>query len=295
MLEIGILWRQAFNVGKDAGVIKMEILNIILLSTANEATNSMASGGNGVGSFSLFLNFMIAIVSAIVGGGVTHFYEGKKLKKEQKLRFEDMVGERVAESLLKIRDIELKASYVEIYNAEEEFRNPNQTFDFLNGGARYLSIFNDWKSYNDFLDSIRFARQNYEKDVDCETAALLVFIERYLCQLSLYMHSFKNEKLLPTLGTIFMCDIQNWQIKFDELLVKKINSHQCKLESHLTKKYQEKRKKLVEEPWKHTLLYLITTGEATNENEQEVLNSLNIFLSIVRNNPEQFIQKDETE
>lgn len=262
------------------GGIQMGRLNMLVL-TANGV-------GNDGDISEIILKIIIAAISGFIGVMFTHIFYKSKLKKEQKVRFDNVVGDRIADSLIKIRDIELISSTIEIYDINGLLSKKGSKTDFLNEGPRYLAIFNDWKTYNDFMHKITEVRQTLERDVDCEVALYLVFIERYLYQLSTYMSEFRDEKLLPVLGTIFTLDIQKWQMSFDKVLIKKINSHICKLESHDGIKWKIKRKRIVEKPWKESILQMLITGITVDEKGRRALPELQKFIDSIKENPENY-------
>lgn len=239
----------------------------------------------------VILNFIIALASAFLGGLVTNFFNKRKLRQEQKMKSEDIIGNKIQETLISIRDLELECLTLEIYNIQEKLKNISIDEDYWEDGAQYVYFFNNWEAYFDYKNKINDIQKEKEKYVDCEIKAYLVFIQKYLRRLGVFMKSFNNEKLLPALGTIFICDIQKWQSKFDKALVKKMNSHKYKLESHFTGKYQKKREKIVEKQWKHTLLNLLISGQPTNKKEQKVLNNLLLFIEDIKNNQEKYTQK----
>ena len=205
-------------------------------------------------------NFYITIVTAILGSNVingllSHILYNKKLKKELKSKGNDMIASKIQESLHAFRSLELKLSNIEIYDAEERLKDNN--VNFFGGEAIYLEIFNNWTSYNTFMDAIRTCRQSYEHYLSCKVALHLVFIDRYIMQLSKFMSNFQDECLLPVFGTVFIFDLQSWQKKIDRILVKELNKYNLKLESHQTRKWQLLRKKIIEKQWKDTILYAI--------------------------------------
>lgn len=270
----------------------MKIMINILLSnnliSLNEISLESYLNGN---VWNLLLNFFIGLVGAFVGGLITYVFNKRKLRQEQKMRSEDIIGNAIQETLLLIRDLELECLVWEVYNIQEKLKNVSVYEDYWEDGAKYVAFFSDWKLYLNFENKINSIRIEKEKYVDCEIKAYLVFIQKYLRQLGVFMKSFNNEKLLPALGTIFICDIEKWQIKFDKALIRKMNSHKYKLESHSTKKYQKKRKKIVEKTWKHTLLNLLISERPTNRKEKEVLYKLQLFIKDINNNQDKYIQE----
>ncbi|MFD2628771.1 hypothetical protein [Oceanobacillus kapialis] len=179
-----------------------------------------------------YLNEIFSVLGGGLGGVIlTHLFYKSKLKKEQKIRFQNEVGDRIAKSLIEVRDIELKADVIEVYDIENQLESRGSNLNIFESSAIYPAIMHDKQSLIDFINDISFARYNYEKDLDCQVAAYLLYIERYLSELSLFLSDF-DEDAMPTLGTIFIADIQKWQRSFDNILVKKINSHPTKFERH---------------------------------------------------------------
>lgn len=258
----------------------MEFLYLLLSEPAKSVN---------INIFDVILKITIAIIGAVLGVIVTHIFYKSKLRKEQKVRFDGMIGERVANALLKIRDVEQIALLIDLYELNDIIDKHNDKFDFLNEGTKYLSIFNNWNSYNEFMNQIVDVRRNFEKDVDCETSLYLLFIERYLMQLGMYMKGFNDECLLPTLGTIFSYDIQKWQREFDKILIKKINSHACKLEPHYGKKWNKKREKIVERNWNNTILQALINGTSTNKKIIKALPVIKDCIEEIHTNPEKFV------
>lgn len=264
------------------------MLNILYDVTIILAQQSTDVNQNG---FEILLDVIIALFSGGLGVLLTHIFYKAKLKKEQKVRFENVIGDHVASSLLKIRDLELECLSIEMYDIGRLLDEKGDQLNFFEDIPQYLSIFKNWDAYTEYMEKIADARKIYEKYVDCEVSLYLVYIEKYLYQLSMYMVQFNNNALLPALGTIFICDIQKWQIEFDKTLTKKINSNRCKIESHFTKKYKRKRKKIVEKKWERTLLGLIISNMPKNKKERDVLMMINIFLNEIKSNPDKFIEK----
>ena len=83
----------------------------LLLSVTDESIN--------VNIFDVILKITIAIIGAVLGVIVTHIFYKSKLRKEQKVRFDGMIGERVANALLKIRDVEQIALLIDLYELND--------------------------------------------------------------------------------------------------------------------------------------------------------------------------------
>ena len=63
---------------------------------------------------------LTGIVVAVVSVAASHIFYRFKLRKEQKVRFQDVIGEKIANALLAVWDIERKAHTQEIYDIEKK-------------------------------------------------------------------------------------------------------------------------------------------------------------------------------
>ena len=214
-------------------------------------------------------SFILAIISSgVLNAIVSHFLYSKKLKQENKYKANAIITKDIGKSLKKVRELELDLTKQEIYDAENEFLQRGSNVNFFEGECIYPEIFNDWKSYNDFHNQIQECRKNYEKFLSCKVALNIVFIDRYIMQLSLFMSENGGEEMLPTWGTLFIIDLHKWQKIMDRLLVKEINKHEYKLESHETIKWKIMRRRIIEKQYKKTILYYLITGNSDIKNRK---------------------------
>lgn len=213
--------------------------------------------------------FILAIISSgVLNAIVSHFLYSEKLRQENKYKANVIVSNDIGNSLKKIRELELEITNQEIYDAENEFLQRGSDVNLFQGECIYPEIFNDWNSYNKFHNQIIECRKNYEKFLSCKVALNIVFIDRYIMQLSLFMSENGGEAMLPTWGTLFIFDLHKWQKAMDRLLVKEINKHEYKLESHETIKWRIMRKRIVVKQYKKTILYYLITGNSNIKNRK---------------------------
>lgn len=231
------------------------------------------------------IKIVITIIGGVAGIIVTHLFYKSKLKKEQEVRFKNLIGDQIINSLIEIRDVELMSMPIEIYKVETVLKEKESRIDLDGGETFYLSIFNNSESYDKFFDKISYVRKNYEKNVDAKTALYLTFIEKYLYKLKIYMSEVGNEKVMPVLGTIFSADIMNWRISFDKHLIKRINSYSCNLEQHYGRKWNRYRKKILEIPMKKSLLNLLITGTPVDKKGRIALPTLDTLIRNIKDNP----------
>lgn len=208
----------------------------------------------------LLLSILSTILgSSVLNGIITHILYNTKLKKELKNKGNDMIAQDIANSLKFFRNLELELTTQEIYNIEDELNERGSHVNFFEGECIYPAIFNDWASYNSFMEKIHTCREQHEKNFSCKIALNLVFIDRYTQQLSLFMKENGNEATLPFWGTIFIFDLQRWQKKIDKLLVNEINKYSYKLESHCSNKWKRLRRKELIKQYESTILHFLLT------------------------------------
>lgn len=205
---------------------------------------------------------IVTIVGAVLSSGIfnmifSHILYNNKLKKELKIKGSDMIAKEICESLQSVRNMELKLTVQEIFDMEGELEQRGSQVNMFDGECIYPEIFNDWDSYNDFHEMVQECRNKHEKNLSCKMALNVVFIDRYIYQLGLFMAENGGEEMLPMWGTIFIFDLQKWQKKIDKMLVKEINRYSYKLESHKTWKWNFWRKKELEKQWESTILYYL--------------------------------------
>lgn len=247
---------------------KKEIIELVIAS----AISSVLSG--------VFLN-----------GIVTHILYSRKLKKEQKVKFANSMGEKIAESLIAVREMVAKSEVIETYNAETEMRKEN--FCAIDRNAIYPEFMNNIESLINFYKEINNCRKKYEKNLDCKTAADVLFIDRYIEQLIAYLSRFQDKRIMPALGMIIMPDVQGWQKRCNKTLIYRINHQKYKLEYKGGYRWKLLRKRLLERKFKKTVLYALT-----NDNDKFWKKEKNQFIkqviSEMKTNPERFADETNT-
>lgn len=208
--------------------------------------------------------------SSVLNGLITHILYKNKLEKDLKNKGHDMIAQEIGKSLQFVRDMELLLTVQELYNVQSELAQRGSQVNMLGGEAIYPAIFNDWDAYNSFRNIVHECRNKYEKNLSVKIALNLVFIDRYINQLSLFLKENGGEELLPFWGTIFIVDLQKWQRKMDKMLVKEINKYTYKLESHETKKWTKMRKRELIEQFQSTILYFLLNGECRKRDKKKM-------------------------
>ncbi|MFD1608504.1 hypothetical protein [Oceanobacillus luteolus] len=213
------------------------------------------------------MDTIITIVSSLVGGVIgvflTHIFYQSKLKKEQKARFQEEIGKRIAKSLMEVREIAKAATYLEVYEIANILEESPDEFDIHNT-TKYPSIMNNKESFLEFHSTIMAARGNYGNEIPIDVAAYLWYAEKYFNHLLVLIGSFEKVDM-PSLGAIFLKDIIDWQRSFDNLLVKRINTPVVKLELHFGTKWNRAKVQLLERLWEKSLLKRVINDDTSND------------------------------
>lgn len=218
---------------------------------------------------------IVTIIGAVLGSGIlnsiiTHILYSNRLKKELKHRGNDMIAKKIEDSLQFARELELELTVQEIFDLSEELEVRGENVNFFGGECIYPAIFNDWSSYNQFLNKVMVCRREYEKNLSCKVALNIAFIERYLLQLSVYMSKMGAEAMLPSFGALFVFDLRKWQRKMDKMIVREINKYTYKLESHETKKWKRMRKRELVQQYEDTILCYLITGKCNPKRKKQL-------------------------
>jgi len=200
----------------------------------------------------------LLIGSAVVGGIITHIFYRLKLKIEQKIRFQNTIGDEVVNALLEIRKIASETLAVEVYNVANELDKQGSRFD-MKKAQQFPSIMQDRDTYSSFFGEIMYVRSEYRESIDQDVAAYLLHAEEYFVNLLTFVVENEIEDL-PKIGTVFIHDIQKWHVSFDKVLIRKINNTPLKLESHTGIKLRFKKFILSKVLWKRSFLYKLSNG-----------------------------------
>ena len=204
----------------------------------------------------------------VLNGIVTHILYNKKLKKEQRIKFENMIGDKIVDALLYVKELTKKSSVIEIYGIDEKLEQ--HEFSAFDRNVIYPEIMNSDKDLQNFLEMIRKCRENYEEYLDCAIVLQIVYIDRYICELIKYYKELDQEEIegiLPALGTILIIDIQKWQKNCDKMLIRRLNKAKCKMEVQFGRKYNFLRKRIVEKQWEKSQLYVLINGPQKKKDE----------------------------
>ena len=218
----------------------------------------------------------LSIASAIGGGFFTHIFYKLKLKFEQRIRFQNTIGDEIIDSLREIRSITKELLKVDVYDVENEIESKRVHFR-LQTTEKYPSFMNDKSSFFEIHEEILTLRARYANNIDQDVAVYLLYAEKYFSTLLMFAAEYEEEAL-HDLGTIFIHDIHKWQMSLDKILVNRINKPPLKLELHTGSKWRLKKKLHEKKIWKKTILYKVIYGihDASTPHAYEVINWLDL-------------------
>ncbi|WP_017470606.1 hypothetical protein [Amphibacillus jilinensis] len=218
---------------------------------------------------------ILIILSSGIGATITHFFYKKKLKNEQRMKFQNIIGDKIIKALLEVREIEIEASVIERYDIVNGVERSEEEVDMFGGNEAYPSIFNSKESVLSFLASIQEARSKHEKNLDCETSVYLWYMERYIGQLILFLRYF-NEDDYPLLGMLLIKDIKIWRVKFHRVITKKINNYSVTLQFKSGLRWDIYKKIIMLRLWNNSILNKINN----DSNDEEIVKIMDYIVSL---------------
>lgn len=206
----------------------------------------------------------VLLMSGISSVLITHLFYKFKLRSEQKIRFQNIIGDEITKSLIELRDLVAEASVIERYDiihaADDDDINAFE-------GTIYPAIMNDSEMFKEFHEKTTILWTKNGNNLDCVTALHLWYASRYFTQLLDYIKKNEYNDKLPLLGVVLIADIQKWHTSFEKCLIKRINKPKNKLELHQGKKWKIHKIKFTK-MWESSILYKCING--FNENEKEI-------------------------
>lgn len=205
---------------------------------------------------------IVTIVGAIISSGIlnifiTHALTRSALKKEQKVGYENMLGEKIIDALIQVRELELQCNSIELYEPEVVFEDDE--FDGFGNNAIGLTITEDKENFFKFMNEVSKLRRECEMYLGYEEAAMLYYMERY-CQE--FLHILTQYSVdIKLAGTIFIVDFQKWQKHYEKILVKRINNPKYKIYDKNKKWWEFAKKRVLKHLWNKSLLNSVKKEE----------------------------------
>lgn len=191
--------------------------------------------------------FAQEILLVAITAVLTHFFDSRKQRSEQRQRYLETVGSSISDALVCAREVCEKARVIEVFTAGDDISVADvKDVDAFRNFAWYPGFMTNKDTFADFVSVITKTRAKHEPYLDLVSASYLYVLEKYLLDLLLYVKKNNLYESLPFLGCLVIFDIQKWEKAFDGHLVSQINQPHYKLFSRHGRSW-EKAKKTVEE------------------------------------------------
>lgn len=169
--------------------------------------------------------FLVAITVIL-----THFFDSRKQRDEQKRRYLETIGSRISDALVCAREVCEKSSTIEVFAPDGNIRTEKaKDVNAFRNYPWYPGFMCDKNTLADFVSMVTEARAKHEPYLDLVSASYLYVLEKYLIDLLLYIKQNDLYDSLPFLGCAVIVDIQKWERSFDCHLVNQINKPHYKL------------------------------------------------------------------
>ena len=208
---------------------------------------------------------MISITGIIIGAILNKNLQKSVLKKEQKMRFQNLIGDKVVDSLISLRDLELETKTYEFYDIEHRLETQENDIDFIEPEAVYPAIMSNKETFVKYISRLNQFRSCYEKYLSYNVAAYLWYGTDYFMNIVTYISQIGMDHKYPEMGIIFIFDIQKWCDNIEKAIVKDINKRPVKLVVHRGRRWEHAKRKAQNKLYKKSVLNEIKTnpnGEA---------------------------------
>ena len=186
---------------------------------------------------------MNGLILMIISAFVTHWLDLRQLKKKQKLSYQEKLGEKIADSLIHVRETVGKL------NSMEALQVPNDECSHKIGtfseNAFYPTIMNDNDTFLKYCLEVSNARTAYEPYLNRKCSAYLFVLERYLSDLALYIKATGGG--LQYTGCIAIIDLQKIGKQFDSVLVNEINHPHYAIQKKKGRVWEREKGKAIKE------------------------------------------------
>jgi hypothetical protein len=201
----------------------------------------------------------VPIVIAFFTSLITLAFLKPKLRIEQKVGFEKIIGEQIANSLLNCKSVLSDISTIDKYDVENQ--EVLKAFDF----GIYPSIMNNWETLIEFFDKINKVRENDESNLSIKAAAHTYILSNYIMEMMTYIKSIDMQNKLPEMGCIFIYDLQKWQHSFERVVIHDINKHSVKMSTHRGLVWELETKHLKKKLYDRSFLVLLQDDNLKND------------------------------
>ena len=86
----------------------------------------------------------LVVITGAVTTGLNVVFQKWHMKKDQRVRYENVIGDKIAEAFLAVRDIELEVKVQELYDADNRLK---EGINMFSPGPIYPAIMNSSEDF----------------------------------------------------------------------------------------------------------------------------------------------------
>lgn len=202
----------------------------------------------------LGIGVITALASGVLGIAITHMLYRSKLRKEQKVRYENVLGDNIAKALTAVRDLGLECRIQEMVDVIWKLQEPEGSSAVSKIDRKFPELLKSKESLLEYVDKIINVRKENERYLDHKLSAQLYYIERYCIQLIKYIEQHKLEEGFYLVATVFAIDIKDWEKLMEKTVVKCINNPKYKVYKQEGRMHEWERKRINKKLWKKSIL-----------------------------------------
>lgn len=174
------------------------------------------------------INLAREVILVVISVLATHYFDTRKLKREQQIRFQEGISARIDNALESARVIATEAKVFEVYDDSLAHAKPKDSNAFKDL-VIYPAFMNDVVSLEEFCLRLSAVRMEQEVFLDLISAGYLNAMEKYLMNFALYLNKNNFQDGCNTLGLLLIVDVRKWAKSFDKHLTRRMNSPHYKL------------------------------------------------------------------
>lgn len=152
-------------------------------------------------SFTIISSLISGSLGVVIGALINHFLYWSKLKKEQKSK---ILSEITLDRINAIKNLK------KLINELSKIEKTSITHPEANTKDVYNSIFNDWKTLNNFAERYRELRSKDDELYNIKIALDINLGDRYLWDLQMLQVAFKSDDLYK-LGLFLSIEVDKWR------------------------------------------------------------------------------------
>ncbi len=178
----------------------------------------------------------VAAITAIVTSLLTHAFDGRKLRKQQDIAFQESLGKKIVDAYIKTREIILQLETIEALPESIQFSRENR--EKAEELLYYPAIMKDIQALSEYGIKVSDTRRQYEPYLSNKAAAFLLILERYLMEVATFIGNYELQDKTKRVGILAHPDLQKIERAFDDEIINQINRPRYYLESKRTRRYE---------------------------------------------------------